>query len=133
MILKVTVHDNDFQTPLENFGDYIAIGNHAPGPEPDKDDPDYSKWALQYMSDDRFLRETLKKTYAESTKEERERVVQIVTDTFAHYVRNRERDTAEYLKRNFRCSVVKSVTDTWRNGEDFFIFPTSYAGKTLCF
>lgn len=135
MIIKLTVRDNDFQTELTRFCKRIVDGEPVMPPEP-SDELAKREWSQKWMERHRALRGKLGKPESELTPDEVRAVVETVTKSFNDFVdfhASLSRDTAEYLKRNFHCESVRSVTDEWRNGEDFFLFPSSYADKVLNF
>ena len=37
------------------------------------------------------------------------------------------------MMERFSCEIVPHVTDEWRNGEVFFLLPTSGAGRVVSF
>lgn len=135
MILKVSVHDNDFGKMMMRFCNLAATGWFHPKerkPSDDEKDALY-KWYSRYMQDSKFFCRTIKMSGSEISEEDKKRVVQIVTDSFAHFVDKEYSDDAKYLQRSFTCEAVESVTDEWANGENYYIFPTSCADSVLCF
>ena len=134
MILRITVKDNDFQDILEKFCMYVAGGQHDPGPEPLRNTPEYDAWVRQYVKEHQAYLEALRKTYRESTAEDRRFVCRIVRDTWIGWLESYqtiERKTKAYLKENFECSVAANVTDKWHNSEVFYVFPTSGTARPV--
>lgn len=135
MILKISVHDNDFGLTLEKFCGKIAAGwCSLKDPEPAPEDRDgMCEWYYRLTKDKRFFREALKKYGTEISEDDKKRVIQIVTDSFAHFTGDMSSEDAKYLQGAFDCEIVHSVVDEWANGEDYYVFPGSYVGKVLCF
>ena len=135
MILKLTVHDNDFSGLLVQFGNYISTGQHDPGPEPEKDTNEHHAWLDQWCRDERTYIRDLKLTHKESTQEQRDAVCDVVRRTFDSYIRRPvhrlDQKTIDYLLRNLSVSVTAHVTETWHNGEVVYVFPTSPTEKPV--
>ena len=135
MILKLTVHDNDFAGLLIKFGNYVSTGQHDPGMEPPENTEEHYAWADQWYKDEKAYIKNLKLTYRESTQEQRDAVCDVVKRTFDGYIRrpvhHYDKKTIDYLLRNFSVSVTAHVTETWHNGEVVYVFPTSPTEKPV--
>ena len=121
MIIKITVRDSNCHNTMSAFCEHIADGNFV------KSGP---------ITIDMWLRDVLKKDYASSTEEERRKVIDLVKSAFDAFVDTKRfygEDTAKYLKDNFECYIVPCIDDKWENREIFYVLPTSYEGKVLCF
>lgn len=135
MIIKITVHDNDFQDVLTRFCKEIALGQPIMPPEP-KDEIAKRAWNEDWMRMHRAMKGKLGQPRAEVTEDEQKAVLDTIRVSFGNFAAHHARlskKTAAYLKNQFECELVDSVTDEWRNGEDFFVFPSSYAGQILNF
>lgn len=135
MILKISVHDNDFGELMEEFCRQISKGWHYPKEhEPDKKDTArFGEWYYRNMKDTRFLREVFGRSLREISKDDKDRAIQIVTDSFVYFTGSLDDEDAKYLRKKFSCEIIGSVTDKWENGEIYYVFPSSYADKVLCF
>lgn len=135
MILKISVRDNDFSDVMEQFCEEIAAGWHHPRErKPDQAEKEkLSEWYDRSFQDGVFFRQILSELAQNVSDDNKKRVVRIVTDSFVYFTNERWEDNAEYLQRHFICEIVDTVTDRWMNGEEYYVFPTSYAGKVLCF
>lgn len=132
MIVKITVHDNDFQLVLTRFAENIVQGLPYVGKEP-KDEKTKGPWAMEWIRAQKRLCELFRETCDNTPENDRKELEQLISDMFAKFVRDTVPEDADYLTKRLRCQCVPSVTDQWNNGEDFYLFPTSYEGKILCF
>lgn len=133
MILKISIHDNDFDHVMSDFCRDIGMGWFSPKDPKPKDKDLLCEWHIHCNSDRNFLWDAMKKASDDLSKEDKERVARIVTDSFAVFTNAKFSGDAGYLQKNFSCEVVGSVTDKWANGEDYYVFPSSYGDKVLCF
>ena len=135
MIIKMTVHDNDFQDVMTRFCKQTANAQPVMPPEP-RDSHAKTLWNEEWMKLHDAMRGTLGCHRTEATQEQKDGVIDAISRSFGHFVDHHcglPAKTAAYLKKEFQCEIVDAVTDEWRNGEDFFIFASSYADKVLNF
>lgn len=126
MIIKITLNDNDFGFLMESFARKIIL------------DPYYisEKTASleefhQFFLDCKRYRKCINLESGEYSEEDCRFVEDMVRKHFLQYISNN--DSFDYLSEHFEITVVESITDQWKNGEVYYIFPTSYMDNVLNF
>lgn len=135
MIIKISVHDNDFQDVLTRFCKNIVTAQPVMPPEP-KDEHAKRTWLENWMHMHDALRSKIGQPRSEVSEDDQKAVLVVIRTSFNNFAdyHIRESDkTANYLKKAFECELVDSITDEWHNGEVFYLFPSSYAGQILNF
>ena len=119
MIIKCTVHDNDYHGLMIGFM-YIIPHNLCKVPNDRMTSLEEYKAA---MADYKHLREILNPNNdIEITNYIKNKLKKIVRDRFIEYVNASEEDdyAKKYLIKNFEVSIVSTITDKWENGESYY-------------
>lgn len=120
MIIGLTIHDNDFQSLVQSFANQL-MEKGLILEQPSNDTA--SDWYHWYMKTDQLTRGALKEPVSEASQD-------TIKRSWDYYVKNHE--SAAYLTGNLEVTLPESIDDTWQNGEQFYLFPTSYSNKVLC-
>ncbi len=134
MIIRMTVHDNDFQDIMNGFVHNLYNGLTSVPMNL------YTKYTLEEPDGDAFneyiqcsirvnkIRELLNpNTTLVLSDEDKKLILQRVKSLFDDYVKTHEpNDTAaDYLRNHFEVSIIGCVTDRDENGEAWYWFQTS--------
>lgn len=134
MIIRMTVHDNDFQDIMSGFVHNLYNGLTSVPMNL------YTKYTLEGPDGDAFneyiqcsirvnkIRELLNpNTTLVLSDEEKKLILQRVKSIFDDYVKTHEpKDAAaDYLRNHFETSIIECVTDRDENGEAWYWFQTS--------
>lgn len=119
MIVKVTVHDNDFSGILEIFMKkfymnvvYLKVDNTLD-----------TQMQLDKFRKQRELNYLMNPNQDTEWNEENKRVViEAVKLGFAEFIKSEPKDEQEYMLRNLEVEVIDSLKDEWENGENFYWF-----------
>ena len=132
MIIKITIHDNDYYSLLLGFATKIKLGLYPVAFDENEEgkfsEKEYSKYCLEYFRKDRKYVGMLSKESRELSAEDKEFVQNVIREGWNQYI-----DNKEYFVKNFEAHVVNSVSDKWENGEVFYIFPSCYGSGILNF
>lgn len=129
MIIRITVHDNDFQTILERFckNFYMNITEIYGLSE---DSMDYEKLSLYRKRSNEIRSLFNPNNDIVLTKEVKENIKKIVKEGFNTFVMKNSPKNAEYLKKNVQIDVLSRMEDKWENGEVFYWF--QHSDNFLC-
>lgn len=132
MIIKITIHDNDYYNLLLGFASKIKLGLYPVAFDENEkgkfSEKEYSKYCLEYFKKDRKYVEILSKESHKLSSEDKEFIQDVIREGWNKYI-----DNEEYFVKNFEVHVVDSVSDKWENGEVLYIFPSSYGNGILNF
>lgn len=129
MIIKLTLHDNDFAELLENFGKKISNGLVGPYVIPKTHTDEYYKYLLEEDNRRRKAISLLQKSFDESSEEDRFQLAVVIHSAWNDFIKYY--DQREYLMTSFDCEIVPSIPDKWANGEDVYVISTSYSNKVV--
>lgn len=126
MIIRLTVHDNDFEGALKGFfsaGLYGALKYIAKSITR-KEDPSNEELieyrAISIQCDD-FLDKIMKnKPFSE---EEKTAFYQLLNRSYDYYLKSLYPEDYKYLTENKDLSIINSVEDKDENGEVLYYFP----------
>lgn len=129
MIIRITVHDNDFQTILERFckNFYMNITEIYGLSD---DNMDYEKLSMYRKRSNEIRSLFNPNNDIVLTKEVKESIKKIVKEGFNTFVMKNNPKNAEYLKKNVQIDVLSRMEDKWENGEVFYWF--QHSDKFLC-
>lgn len=131
MILKISVHNNDFQNLLQNFCSNIA---NAIFPAQTKTGNQLAQNGVEWERLCKLISGKLKIESGKASDTDKKEIIQAVTVAFELFIANNQtKKNQKYLKKEFSCEIVSSVTDEDQNGEIFFVFPTAHRNKVLNF
>ena len=134
MIIRMTVHDNDFQDIMSGFVHNLYNGltsvpidlytkDTFEGPDSDVFD-EYIQCSIRVNK----IRELLNpNTTLVLSDDEKQLILQRVKSIFDDYVTHHEtnKNAADYLRNHFEASIIGCVTDRDENGEAWYWFQTS--------
>ena len=134
MIIRMTVHDNDFQDIMSGFVHNLYNGLTSVPIDL------YTKYTLEGPDSGAFdeyvqcsirvnkIRELLNpNTTLVLSDDEKQLILQRVKSIFDDYVTHHEpnKNAADYLRNQFETSIIGCVTDRDENGEAWYWFQTS--------
>lgn len=128
MIIRLTVHDNDFSHLLESFVDTLFDRLYWPISKPSSMSVD--EWLINYWKPKRKIQKILNPNITEQlTSEEKLLICSEVLNCWQRFLDspNLQLDShdKEYLIKNFNTSISFTFTDKWENGEVFYYFTTN--------
>lgn len=129
MIIRITVHDNDFQTILERFCKNFYM-NITEIYSLSNDNMDYENLNLYRKRSNEIRSLFNPNNDIVLTKEVKENIKRIVREGFNTFVMKNSPKNAEYLKKNVQIDVLSRMEDKWENGEAFYWF--QHSDKFLC-
>lgn len=110
MIIKFTVNDNDFYDILMRFGKSLPVSLWVYTEDTKIREINYIRNIINPNSDIKL------------TDSDKRKLIERVRDQFNKFINTAVRDvkTREYLSKNFKVSIVNTLTDKWENGEMFY-------------
>ncbi len=123
MIIKVTVHDNDFYYKIMHFMDcmWTVICDESTSTD---------ERVEEYLKRDKILEYVNPNYNTKFTPEIKEEIINYLKSQFDRFLDikcNMFGDTMELLRNNFSVTIQKSFTDKDENGEAFYWFQHSGA------
>lgn len=131
MIVGITIHDNDYHDLLAGFCRKLSTGELIMEKEPHPDAPGAGDWYARYMDVTRRARPALKNHTDQVGPETRKLITDSIQASWRWTVKNRP--DKEYLQDRLEVTLLDGITDNWENGEQFYVFTTSYEEHVLCF
>lgn len=131
MIIGLTIHDNDFQSLIKQFAQRIAGGELILEQPPKEDDPDASEWYHWFINTDRTIRSAVKESNKTTSDTNKSLIKDTILRSWEYFIKNHK--DRGYLSGKLEITFPDSIDDTWENGEQLYVFPTSYADNILCF
>lgn len=136
MIIKITVHDNDFTPMLYNFAQDIIkkypIKQHSRKALEEKGVVDFKEqvlYEMQYHQNEKRWNRLMQGNYKDYSDQDKSFVCQVLKAAWSDYVQFNP--AKEYLNQHFDCQICAAVTDTWYNGEMIYIFPGAYFQRAI--
>lgn len=124
MIVKLTVHDNDFYYKIMKFIKIMWEPIYG-------DDEDIEIKVDEHLKSTKIFTYINPNYDTKITPEIKEEIITYLKEQFNKFLDvkcdNVFADTKEYLKQNFEVSIQNSFTDRWENGEAFYWFQHSGA------
>lgn len=135
MIIGLNVRDNDYQDLLIAFGKKISSGDFVLEPPPAEcpgtDAHEVSEWYSWAYDAHRACTAALRNPTP--SEEDKRAVTDVLRRSWKYYVGKRRKNACEYLSSRLDVTFPDKIDDTWQNGEQLYVFPTSYADKLLLF
>ena len=125
MIIRITVHDNDFQEVLERFAKVMYYKLYWAENRPDNIDP--ITWYETAIKEEHTIQDILNAD-REVTAEEKKILISKLKRKWSEWIdaqRWNKSTTADYLKRHFNASISYTFKDRWQNGEVLYYFTSS--------
>lgn len=121
MIIKFTVHDNDFKFLIDKFFNKFLL--RLLDIKINKDDfEEMSKWIENYKKINEILNPNNNKKL---TLEDKELIITKIKESFSEFIKENKPDSFKYLTENVEVSIINSMTDRWENGEVWYWFQHS--------
>lgn len=114
MIIRLTVHDNDFGNLIDAYFDDL-IEWFWFGITINENNLDYPKEFRISMKMKRLLN-----SCEELTNEDMEFLIDRIKSTFSDFVRQKEPNSADYLISNLEVAIIHSLEDKDENGEVWY-------------
>ena len=123
MIIRMTVHDNDFTGIIESFSRNLANKiMFARDMDPDENPND---WYEKEFLPKKTIRDIIM-NHEELTDEDKALMKAAVIIEWANYVphafHDDKEDSEDYLKRNFEVTISDTYVDKWENDEVVYYF-----------
>lgn len=131
MIIGITIRDNDYHDLLAKFCHRLSAGELIMEKEPHPDAPEAGAWYAHYMDVTRRALPALKNHTDMADPEVKKLITDAVQESWRWTIRNSPEK--EYLQGRLEVTLLDSITDNWENGEQFYVFTTSYEDHVLCF
>ena len=119
MIIRLTVHDNDFYHTIMPFMKYFREYIFCEYSE-EPSDEELARYAKLRRSP---MREWLNPNNSHVLSlEERDVLINRIREAFNEYLTFsvKDEDTRNYLSKNLDVSIIDSFDDKWENGETFY-------------
>ena len=119
MIIKFTVHDNDFDYMISPFISdlYMKI---VYGIEPSNPSDDF--YVKAYKTQKKFSALLNPNSDIVLTEENKKDIIERIKEVFGDYLNRRTDDkgTIDYLMNNLEVEFLKFFEDKWENGEAYY-------------
>ena len=123
MIIGLNIHDNDFSVLVTKFAEKIGAGYFI------LEDPDGTdEWYSWERRTTRACSDIVK--LDNPNDEDKALLTDVIQRSWRAYVQSYANDS---LPNALEITFPDSITSKWQNGEQFYVFPTSYAGHVLSF
>lgn len=122
MIIRATVHDNDFNDVMNSyFRNFINRFLDFDDDELNDDPIGVMKKTKQLMY---LVNPNNQINY---TDEQKQIIINRIQETFNAFVDETEKENSDYLKRKLKVTIHNSFNDQWENGEVWYWFLHSKA------
>ena len=125
MIIRLTVNDNDFGYLMNNF--VCCLGSRISQLPVNIKDLDVDAQMMIIEETDKVSKLLNPNSTEKHTEDEKALIKEKIIKAFERHVSLEDKDTADYLIRNFKVEFLDSVEDKWENGEAFYWFLHSRA------
>lgn len=125
MIIRITVHDNDFQEVLEHFAKVMYDKLYWAGNKPDN--IDIITWYETAIKEQKEIQRILNEDRRLNINEKK-MIIDKLKHKWNEWIDAQRWDkptTADYLKRHFNASISYTFKDRWQNGEVLYYFTNS--------
>ena len=116
MIIKITVHDNDYYCKIMHFMERMW------STWCDEDTPVDEKIEAILKADE--IREYINpNSHTKLTPEIKEKIINYLKDNFVKYLESKDNifeDTKQYLIKHLEITIQDTFKDRWENGEAFY-------------
>lgn len=129
MIIGLNLHDNDFQDILAAFAKQLATGQLILEGPPCDGDPNQAGWYAWHRTVDDACKAALKA--ATPDEYQKQIVVSTIERSWKHFIKGHQAE--DYLVHALDVTLPDEIGAKWQNGEQFYVFPTSYQEHVLCF
>lgn len=126
MIVKITLHDNDFSDVLLSFCNAIKNGTIIPHSVDDNTYRHFFKDVYPHLKD----------TLADCPAPVIDSIMSNITSCWkerVHRTSSYSEDTKSFLINNFEVTPVAAITDSDDNGESFYVAFSSYPPAVLSY
>lgn len=131
MIIGLTIHDNDFQDVLANFAEQIGKGNFVMEEPPKGSISEQNEWYSWEWRTCQACRDIVQLVKLGDDDTHKSFLIGVIQRSWKAFISGR--DDAEYLSDRLEVTIPETIDTQWQNGEQFYVFPTSYQNHVLCF
>jgi hypothetical protein len=127
MIIKLTVHDNDFSDWLVSYAKQMFYYRRNTKPVSEMTSEEKAAEVDRILAHDDIFKMVNPNTDEKITNEKATKIIKYIREEFEAFLINKKvgKSTREYLLRELTITIQKSFTDRWENGEAIYWFQHS--------
>lgn len=127
MIIKLTVHDNDFSDWLVSYAKQMFYYRRNTKPVSEMTIEEKAAEVDRILAHDDIFKMVNPNTDEKITNEKATKIIKYIREEFEVFLINKKvgESTREYLLRELTITIQKSFTDRWENGEAIYWFQHS--------